>query len=170
MYSWGPLPSQTVTWLHDSTWCTQVHLTSNMQLTASTFSNSHLTAWFSLVWSGPPNIKYAVNSQYLLKQSLDCMIQPGVAKSTFWTSNIKFTAKPVPSQTVTWLHDSAWRGQVYLTSNMQLTASTFSNSHLTAWFSLVWSGQPNIKYAVDSQYLLKQSLDCMIQPGVVRST
>ena len=33
----------------------------------------------------------------------------------------------------------------------------------------VISGPPNIKYAVDSQYLLKQSLDCMIQPGVVRS-
>ena len=31
-------------------------------------------------------------------------------------------------------------------------------------------GHSNIKYAVDSQYLLKQSLDCMIQAGVVRSS
>ena len=30
--------------LHDSAWCGQVHITSNIQLTASTFSNSHLTA------------------------------------------------------------------------------------------------------------------------------
>ena len=28
----------------------------------------------------------------------------------------------------------------------------------------------HIKYVVDSQYLPKQLLDCMIQPGVVRST
>ena len=57
-----------------------------------------------------------------------------------------------------------------ITSSMQLIASTFPTSHLTAWFSLVWSCPPNIKHAVDSQYLLKQSLDCMVQPGVVRST
>ena len=62
------------------------------------------------------------------------------------------------------------KGHSHLTSNVQLRATTFSNSHLTAWFRLVWSGPPNIKYAVDSQYLLKQSLDCMIPPGVVRST
>ena len=46
-----------------------------MQLTDSTFSNSHLTALFSLVWSGPSNIKYTVDSQYVLKQPLHCMIQ-----------------------------------------------------------------------------------------------
>ena len=54
----------------------------HMQLTASTFSNSHLTAWFNLVVSGPSKMNYAVNSQYLLKQSLDCMIQPGTVRST----------------------------------------------------------------------------------------
>ena len=68
------------------------------------------------------------------------------------------------------MHDSAWCGQVHLTSSMQLTANIFSDSHLTAWFSLMSSGPPNIKYAVDSQYIHKQSLDCMIQPGVVRFT
>ena len=96
----------------DSAWCGQIHLTSNMQLTASTFSNSHLTECFSL-------------------------------RGCF---------------------------KIHLTSNMQLTASTFPNSHLAVLFSLVWSCPPNIKCAVDSQYLPKQSLGCIIQPGVVRST
>ena len=35
---------------------------------------------------------------------------------------------------------------------------------------LLMDDPPNIKPAIDNQYLLKQSLDCNIQPGVVRST
>ena len=74
------------------------------------------------MWPSPPNIKYAVDRA------------------------------PVPSQTVTWLHDSDWCGLVHHKSTIQYWQPVLSQTviNLTARFSLVWSSPFIIKHA-DSQ-------------------
>ncbi len=63
----------------------------------------------------------SVDSEYLPSQTVTWLHDSAWCSQVHLKATIVCSWQPVPSQTVTWLHDSAWCGKVHITSNMQLT-------------------------------------------------